>query len=165
MRYFNGKIVVYLLLSLIFIVLFSSFPLLSKMFQYQLQPVTANIGGSSVKSGSAIIMRQIDPYEIFTKGEIITYYKSNSLLLTEIVKVIVMPDGSAAFLTSENDNRGATHELVLASNVVAKYTGTTIPYIGYLLEFTRSLNGKLLLFDILLLLFLIHILKKFKKIT
>ena len=46
------------------------------------------------------------------------------------------------YKTKGDNNDGEDINPVLSKNVVATYTGVTVPYIGYFINFAQSKNGK-----------------------
>src|SRR5699024_10064207 len=137
-KYLN--MVVNLIMSALFITLiFSIFIIVSSktsgeepnFFGYQLKTVLSGSMEPEFKTGSIIAIRLTDVNDQFTKNEIITFRTKENIRVTHR---IVDVQGNE-YITKGDSNDGADVEPVLSQNIIGKYTGFTIPYIGYAMNF------------------------------
>lgn len=147
-KYLN--MVVNLIMSALFITLiFSIFLIVSSkasgeepnFFGYQLKTVLSGSMEPKFKTGSIIAIRLTDVNDQFNKNEIITFRTKENILVTHR---IVDVQGNE-YITKGDSNDGADVEPVLSQNIIGKYTGFTIPYIGYAMNFANSKLGSALL--------------------
>lgn len=110
---------------------------------YQLKTVLSGSMEPVISTGSVILVKQAKADESFHKGDIITYKTSDGILITH--RIIEMKDGENAMITMGDNNNSPDLTPVQVEQVVSKYTGINVPYIGYVLQFLVSKNGSLLL--------------------
>lgn len=113
------------------------------IFGYQLKTVLSGSMEPGIQTGSIITVKPGGDMTRFEKGDVITYkVDQNQLVTHRIVKVI--GDG-AQYVTKGDNNDAPDTSPVLAQNVVAEYTGFTIPYVGYAVDFANSQKGSAIL--------------------
>ncbi|MDY0409300.1 signal peptidase I [Paracerasibacillus soli] len=79
----------------------------------------------------------------FKEGDVITYLMEENVLVTHRVEKV--ESNGQLYVTKGDANDRADFEPVLADNVVGEYTGTTIPKVGYVMNFANSKEGAVLL--------------------
>jgi signal peptidase len=118
----------------------------------------------AIKTGSIIFIRPKNNYQI---GDVVSFY-SGKQIFTHRVKEILSEQNTKQYLTKgdangSSDTRPINHPDVLGSVIV------TLPFIGYLMSFSRSIAGLILFIflpaAIIIALELINIVKEIKKIN
>ncbi|HLR63588.1 MAG TPA: signal peptidase I [Lentibacillus sp.] len=116
-----------------------------ELFGYQLRTVLSGSMEPSIQTGSLIAIETIHDKSKLEKGDVITFRKNEDMLVTHrIIDVNKDPSG-VSYQTKGDNNDGPDPEPVMAQNVVGKYSGFTLPYVGYFISFSQSKNGALLL--------------------
>lgn len=147
-KYLN--MVINLFMSALFITLiFSIFIIVSSktsgeepnFFGYQLKTVLSGSMEPEFKTGSIIVIQMTTTNSQFNKNEIITFRTKENIPVTHR---IVDVQGNE-YITRGDSNDGVDVEPVLFHNIIGKYTGFTIPYIGYAFNFANTNLGSALL--------------------
>jgi signal peptidase I len=112
---------------------------------YQLKTVLSGSMEPTFYTGSIIALKPITDPNNLKKDDVITFRESEDALVTHRIIEVIKNSEQTMYKTKGDNNDNADSEAVLAANVVAKYTGFTIPYAGYLIDFTKSKNGSALL--------------------
>lgn len=118
-----------------------------QVFGYQFKTVLSGSMEPEFMTGSVIAVEPIegDERHSLKEGDVITFMESENKLITHRI-IEVKETGNGAFYTTKGDNNNAPDtNSVLAENVVAKYTGFTIPFLGYAVNFAQTQNGAFLL--------------------
>ncbi len=129
------------------------------IFGYQIKTVLSGSMEPTFKTGSVIAVEPIKNPSTLKKGDIITFTTQDEKIVTHRIEKVIGKDKQLQFKTKGDNNEDPDFNNVLAQNVVAKFTGFTIPYVGYLVEFSQSRNGSALLLivpGILLVLYSIY---------
>jgi len=113
------------------------------LFSYQMKAVLSGSMEPDIQIGSIIFIKTGDDMQRFNKGDIITFEADENILVTH--RIIDVVNGGQEYITKGDANNGADIDPVLADNVIGKYTGITIPYVGYVMNFASSKEGALLL--------------------
>ncbi|GIP24048.1 signal peptidase I SipW [Paenibacillus sp. J22TS3] len=152
------------LLILLFIVMAASV-VISKagggepnFFGYQIKTVLSGSMEPSIQTGSIVALQPGGDMGRFKVGDIITYRESADKLVTHrIIEVLKNREtGHVSYRTKGDNNDTPDLEPVPASNVTAEYTGFTIPYAGYAMNFANSRAGSVALLVIPGLLLIIY---------
>lgn len=112
---------------------------------YQFKTVLSGSMEPGIETGSIISVKQAEDKTKFKKGDVITFMQEEGILVTHRVTEVVGSGDSLLYRTKGDNNNAADMEPVLPANVVAEYTGVTVPYLGYFVSFSQSKNGALLL--------------------
>ncbi|TFJ94591.1 signal peptidase I SipW [Lentibacillus salicampi] len=116
-----------------------------EIFGYQLKTVLSGSMEPDIQTGSIIAVKPGGDMTRFQKDDVITYMEEEGKLITHRV-VEVMNNGEHVMYRTKGDNNDAPDLTpVLSENVMAEYTGFTIPYLGYLVSMSQSQNGAFLL--------------------
>lgn len=115
------------------------------IFGYQLKIVQSGSMEPGIKTGSVIIVEQIHEQENFAENDVITFREENNRLVTHRIIEVIQQDQTAVYRTKGDHNDGPDKNLVLQENIVAAYTGITVPFLGYVIAFIQSSNGALLI--------------------
>lgn len=115
------------------------------LFGYQLKTVLSGSMEPGIKTGSIIAVKPGGDMTRFIEGDVITFREKDETLITHRVVEVIQSGENTLYRTKGDNNNGVDLEPVLSDNIVAHYTGFTIPYIGYITSFAQSKNGAFLL--------------------
>ena len=90
-----------------------------------------------IKTGSIILIKKQDTY---STGDIISFVGASQDSTTHRITKITIINGKEVFNTKGDANQGEDRETVKTSNILGK-TVFTVPYLGYLIAFTRTQQG------------------------
>lgn len=117
-----------------------------------------------IQTGSVIVVKPRGDMTRFHKGDVITFKMDEKTLVTHrITKVVKTGNGQVFYHTKGDNNNAEVPNPVLSDNVVAEYTGITIPYLGYFVNFAQSKNGSalmLMISGVVLLLYSIYTIRR-----
>ncbi|MEK3978682.1 signal peptidase I [Psychrobacillus sp. FSL K6-2836] len=116
-----------------------------EFFGYQLKTVLSGSMEPGIQTGSIIAVKSAVVKTGFEKDDVITFQAEEDILITHRITEVVRTGDSVLYRTKGDNNNAEDMNPVLAENVVAKYTGFTVPYVGYFINFAESKNGALLL--------------------
>jgi len=116
-----------------------------QLFGYQLKTVLSGSMEPGILTGSIIAVKPAEDKTNFKKGDVITFQEAENILITHRITEVVKSGDSVLYRTKGDNNNAEDMNPVLSDNVVAEYTGFTVPYVGYFISFTQSKNGALLL--------------------
>jgi signal peptidase I len=108
---------------------------------YQLKSVLSGSMEPTFKTGSIIAVKPVRDTSNLKKHDIITYIVPEEQLVTHRIIDVIKKGEHLMFQTKGDNNEDPDGELVLSQNVVARYSGLTIPYVGYITNFARSSKG------------------------
>jgi signal peptidase I len=111
---------------------------------YQLKTVLSGSMEPGIKTGSIIAVKPGGDMNRFKKDDVITFKQEESILVTHRIKDVIKNGELVQYKTKGDNNKTEDQNLVLSDNVVAEYNGFTVPYIGYLMNFTNTKNGAFL---------------------
>lgn len=115
-----------------------------QLFGYQLKTVLSGSMEPGMKTGSIIAVKLAEDKTGLKKGDVITFQEEEILITHRITEVVNSGD-SVLYRTKGDNNNAEDVNPVLSDNVVAEYTGFTLPYVGYFINFSQSKNGAFLL--------------------
>lgn len=116
-----------------------------QFFGYQLKTVLSGSMEPGIQTGSIIAVKLADAKNEFKTGDVITFLAEEDMLITHRITEVVESGDSVLYRTKGDNNNVEDMNPVLSENVVAEYTGFTVPYLGYFNNFAQSKNGALLL--------------------
>jgi signal peptidase I len=116
-----------------------------QVFGYQLKTVLSGSMEPGIKTGSIIAVKPGGDMTRFEKGDVITFQQEKDMLVTHRVTEVIKSGDNIMYKTKGDNNNAEDMNPVLSENVVAEYSGLTIPYLGYFMNFTNSKNGAFLL--------------------
>ncbi|WP_010647655.1 signal peptidase I SipW [Oceanobacillus massiliensis] len=114
-------------------------------FGYQLKTVLSGSMEPGIKTGSIIAVKPGGDMSRFKENDVITFMEEDNKLITHRVTEVVQSGENVMYRTKGDNNNAEDMDPVLSENVVAVYTGFTIPYIGYLVNFAQTQNGAFML--------------------
>lgn len=128
------------------------------IFGYQFKIVLSGSMEPDIKTGSIIMVKRGGDMSALNKDDVITFREENESLVTHRIVEVVHSGGSVLYRTKGDSNDGPDINPVLPKNIVAEYTGFTVPNVGYVVAFLQSHNGALLIIfsGFLLLLYSIY---------
>ncbi|MCG3088286.1 signal peptidase I SipW [Sporosarcina cyprini] len=116
-----------------------------EIFGYQFKTVLSGSMEPGIQTGSIIVVKAAEDKNAFKTGDVITFQEEEGILITHRITDIVKSGDSVLYRTKGDNNNGEDMNPVLSDNVVAEYTGHTVPYVGYFINFAQSKNGAFLL--------------------
>jgi len=115
-----------------------------ELFGYQLKTVLSGSMEPGIQTGSIIVVEKTTDPEGYAEGDVITYIEEGDILVTHRITEVISSGENVMYRTKGDNNENVDTNPVLSENVVAEYTGYTIPYVGYFLDFTNTKNGAFL---------------------
>lgn len=146
------KIINQLITSLLFIVLLLTlFAVITmkasggqaSLFGYQVKTVLSGSMEPEFKTGSIITINETGKQHNYEKGDVITFKTKDNILITH--RIVKVKKGGQQFITKGDANDAPDMEPVPRDNIIGVYTGFTIPYLGYIINFANSSEGAALL--------------------
>lgn len=116
-----------------------------ELFGYQFKTVLSGSMEPGIQTGSVIAVEIGGDMTRFQEGDVITFMEEDSKLVTHRVTEVLNNGEHIMYQTKGDNNNTIDVNPVFAENVVAEYTGFTIPYLGYLVSFAQTQNGAFLL--------------------
>lgn len=132
-----------MILALVVVAVSSAFPAFKILGELKLFVVQSGSMEPAIKTGSVVLIQKKDTYSI---GEIITFLNSGGKSETTTHRVVQskLENGQEVFTTKGDANTGKDRERAKAQNILGKVV-YTIPYLGYVVSFTRTQLGLTLL--------------------
>lgn len=115
-----------------------------EVFGYQLKTVLSGSMEPGIQTGSIIAVKPGGDMTRFVENDVITFQADQKLITHRIIEVIQSGE-HMIYKTKGDNNNGPDINPVLSDNVIAIYDGFTVPYAGYVINFTQSKNGAFLL--------------------
>ncbi|HEU5139287.1 MAG TPA: signal peptidase I [Bacillales bacterium] len=109
------------------------------LFGYQLKTVLSGSMEPGIQTGSIIAVKPVKETKQFEKGDVITFKTRDEKLVTHRVYKVL--GSGTQYVTKGDNNEDPDPNPVLSQNIVAKYTGFTIPYVGYLVHYANTQGG------------------------
>ncbi|MBS4173358.1 signal peptidase I SipW [Bacillus sp. FJAT-49736] len=116
-----------------------------KFLGYELKTVLSGSMEPTFKTGSVIAVKPGGDMTRFQKGDVITFKADEKTIITHRIVQVDKSGNQVLYRTKGDNNKTADLDPVLSQNVIAQYTGFTIPYLGYFINFTQTKNGSALL--------------------
>lgn len=119
-----------------------------EVFGYQLKTVLSGSMEPDIQTGSIIAVESIDGSEeaaTLQNGDVITFVEAENRLITHRITEVDTTENGVLYTTKGDNNNAVDSNPVLAENVVGVYSGVTIPYVGYVVNFAQSPEGSALL--------------------
>lgn|SRR5690606_25692314 len=116
-----------------------------EIFGYQLKTVLSGSMEPGIKTGSIIAVKPGGDMTRFKQDDVITFMEEDGKLITHRITEVIASGDSVMYRTKGDNNNAEDINPVLSENVLAEYTGFTIPYVGYFISFSQSQNGAFLL--------------------
>lgn len=119
----------------------------TQLFGYQLKAVLSGSMEPTFLTGSIIGVKPLnsEARSKLKKDDIITFKTNEGILVTHRIMGVTESGQNILYVTQGDNNNASDKDPVLSDNVVAIYSGFTIPYIGYFINFAQSKEGTALL--------------------
>jgi signal peptidase I len=114
-------------------------------FGYQFKTVLSGSMEPTFKTGSVIAVQPVEDTTIIGEQDIITFVMEDGSLATHRVMEVIHNGENLLFQTKGDNNEEMDTQPVMAENVTAVYSGVTVPYLGYFIDFAKSSKGTALL--------------------
>lgn len=111
---------------------------------YQVKAVLSGSMEPTFQTGSIISIKLANKYSTYQKGDVIMFRKEEKLITHRIIEII-QENGKVLYKTKGDHNNAPDVWMVSTENVIGKYTGFTIPFMGYAMDYTKSKAGGALL--------------------
>ncbi|MED1205762.1 signal peptidase I SipW [Heyndrickxia acidicola] len=111
---------------------------------YQVKTVLSGSMEPTFQTGSIISIKLGNQQNSYQKGDIITFNMDGKTITHRIFEVKKVNE-NVSYKTKGDNNNAPDVWTVAPSDVVGKYTGFTIPYIGYVMNYANSKAGAALL--------------------
>ncbi|OAT80901.1 signal peptidase I [Bacillus sp. MKU004] len=112
---------------------------------YQLKTVLSGSMEPTFKTGSVIAVKPVEDAASLKEKDVITFMESQDKLVTHRIIEVIKNGEQTLYRTKGDNNEDPDTNPVMAQNILAKYTGFTIPFMGYFIDFAKSKNGTALL--------------------
>ena len=112
---------------------------------YQLKTVLSGSMEPTFQTGSVIAVKPVEDPTSLKKKDVITFTQEDGSHVTHRIVEVIQNGEQTMYQTKGDNNKDIDTNPVLAQNVVAEYSGVTIPYLGYFIDFTKSNMGAALL--------------------
>ncbi|WP_053366869.1 signal peptidase I SipW [Bacillus sp. FJAT-27245] len=118
-----------------------------KVFGYEIMTVLSGSMEPGIKTGSIIAVKPTTDPTKYKKGDIITFKAADNpnILITHRIIDVEKANDFVQYTTKGDNNDSKDLSPVTEGNVVAEYTGFTIPYIGIIMSFIQSKKGAIIL--------------------
>ncbi|MBM6619059.1 signal peptidase I SipW [Bacillus suaedaesalsae] len=116
-----------------------------KVFGYELKTVLSGSMEPTFKTGSIIAIKPVDDTSKLKKDDVITFLQSDGNVVTHRITDKFAQGEQVMFQTKGDNNEDLDSQPILSQNVIGKYTGFTIPFIGYFIDFAKSSKGTAIL--------------------
>ncbi|WP_102261369.1 signal peptidase I SipW [Mesobacillus jeotgali] len=112
-----------------------------QLFGYQFKTVLSGSMEPTFKTGSLIVVEEVKNAKSLKENDVITFRQDEKKVVTHRIIQVVKQGDQVSYQTKGDNNEDADMNQVLPQNIVAKYTGLTIPFVGYFLNFASSPLG------------------------
>jgi signal peptidase I, archaeal type len=116
-----------------------------KLLGYEIKVVLSGSMEPGIHTGSIITIKPGGDMSRFQVGDIVTYKDSEDRLITHRVVEVERKNGKQIYTTKGDNNPTADVNPVPADRIVGQYSGLTIPYVGYGMNYANSKMGSLML--------------------
>ncbi|GAM15445.1 signal peptidase I SipW [Mesobacillus selenatarsenatis] len=112
-----------------------------QLFGYQFKTVLSGSMEPTFKTGSLIVVKEVKDAKILKENDVITFRQDEKNVVTHRIVEVVKQGDNVFYRTKGDNNEEADVNPVMTQNVVAKYSGITIPFIGYFLNYASTPLG------------------------
>ncbi len=112
-----------------------------ELFGYQFKVVLSGSMEPTFNTGSIILVEKLNDTKNLTENDVISFKQGENEIVTHRIIEVVNNEDSVYYRTKGDANEDPDMNAVVAENVVAKYSGITIPLVGYFLNFASSPLG------------------------
>ena len=108
---------------------------------FQLKTVLSGSMEPTFKTGSIIAVKPIANPSELKKDDVITFMQADQSIVTHRITEVIKQGEQTMYQTKGDNNEDFDSQPVLSQNVLAKYTGFTLPYLGYFTDFAKTGKG------------------------
>jgi signal peptidase I len=112
-----------------------------QLFGYQFKTVLSGSMEPTFKTGSLIVVEEVKDAKSLKENDVITFRQDEENVVTHRIVEVVKQGDNIFYRTKGDNNEEADMNPVMTQNIVAKYSGITIPFIGYFLNFASTPLG------------------------
>lgn len=118
-----------------------------KIFGYELMSVLSGSMEPSIQTGSIVLIKPVNNTKGFKKGEVITFIspEDKNKIITHRIYDVDSKDSNVQYITKGDNNDSKDPKPVPYNNIIGKYSGITVPYLGYASGFVKSKQGAIFL--------------------
>ena len=139
----SSLLLVVLLVTLLMVVITKASGNEASLFGYQIKTVLSGSMEPVFETGSIIAIKTGGDMTRFQEGDIITFQTEEEILVTH--RVMEVNNQGQEYVMKGDANDGADMNPALSENIVGEYSGFTIPYVGYVMNFASTREGAALL--------------------
>lgn len=132
-RFFSNLAVYGFIFCIVILAVFAIFSRKIDSFNYRFFLVQSGSMEPAIMTGDVIFVKYQSQYQT---NDVITFYEGDKRIVTH--RIVATRDGK--FVTKGDANRTEDNSVVDVKNVIGK-TILVVPKIGYLVDFSRTLNG------------------------
>lgn len=132
-RFFSNLVVYGFIFCIVILAVFAVFSRKIDSFNYRFFLVQSGSMEPAIMTGDVIFVKYQSRYQI---NDVITFYEEDKRIVTH--RIVSTRNGK--FVTKGDANRTEDNSVVDVQNVIGK-TVLVVPKIGYLVDFSRTLNG------------------------
>lgn len=111
----------------------------TSLFGYQFKFVLSGSMEPNIKTGSVIAIKsKVDKTDL-NKGDVITFLTKNESIVTH--RIVNISKNKEQYITKGDANNREDVNPVIIENIIGKYSGFTIPFLGYIIGFVSSPQG------------------------
>lgn len=150
-RWISGLTTTLLLLVLILMLIFTISSKINggrpNLFGYEILTVLSGSMEPNIQTGSLIAVKPVANLNSLQVGDVITYQSPDNpdMLITHRIVEVRKANGEISFITKGDNNDSPDIAPVPSAYVVAKYQNISIPYLGYILSFSKTQPGIILM--------------------
>lgn len=111
------------------------------LFGYQVKTVLSGSMEPGIGTGSIISIKSGGDMTRFKKDDVITFKTEEDILVTHRIADVKGQE----YITKGDSNDAVDLNSVSPGNIIGYYTGFTVPYVGYVINFANTKEGAALL--------------------
>ncbi|GGB48565.1 signal peptidase I [Virgibacillus dakarensis] len=115
----------------------------ASIFGYQIKTVLSGSMEPDIQTGSIITIKSTDGQQTFQKGDVVTFKTEEDIFVTH--RIVQVKEDGQHYITKGDANDAPDMDPVSPGDIVGVYTGFTVPYVGYVMNFANSREGAALM--------------------
>lgn len=116
-----------------------------QLFGYQFKTVLSGSMEPTFKTGSLIVVKEVDNPKGLKENDVITFMQDENNIVTHRIIEVINQGENVFYRTKGDNNEDPDTNPVMTENIVAQYSGITVPYVGYFLNYASSPMGTAIL--------------------
>ncbi|MEN1967534.1 signal peptidase I [Lentibacillus sp. N15] len=143
-----SNLITFLLFAVLLLLLFTVVSIRASggeasLFGYQIKTVLSGSMEPDIQTGSIIAIKDANQGQQFHKNDVITFTTDDNMIVTH--RIVEVDKKAQSYVTKGDANNAPDMEAVAQDQIIGMYTGFTVPYLGYVMNFTNSSEGAALL--------------------